>query len=561
MASSLGIYIDDTMIKYAKVIKEKDSYKVDSFNVLFYDNLANALEQVINETNSSKLPICTNISNEKYGYVEVFAGLSKQDIKSTVGIEFEMDCNERSYNRDSLEMRYLVMSDKENTEKLKAMYIATDKSDIAKKAQTLGKYSLRSITPTSTSITNLVEVGDNDNIAIVNIEDLTTVTIILGGQIYSVNTVDIGMKTVLTEINKVENSMAKSYDICKNITIYTQEAQSQSEGNEHLEEVMPTLYKIVTEVKKVLDNSFGNVTKIYLTGSGTVINNIDLYFQEYLLNIKCEILRPFFLEGGNVKTSIKDYIEVNSAIALAMNALGSGIKELNYANSSSVSSAVNPLDKIKTMLSGSGGLKSGGKLNLGNSKLGNFKLDLSFKGPLNPLEKLMIRGTAAALIATIGFIGFSNFVTGQIKTKTDEVTTTLSTTNAELAKMDTQLSTINAQTSTYTTMIEAINELNNPTSSSTSDNSTTTYERVIDKDAIPNLLTKIMTKIPQKVKITSIENTEDKKIVIEAESSQYEQLGFFKGLLTTENILANVKSTSGTKDGDVVRVTIEGELP
>ena len=89
----------------------------------------------------------------------------------------------------------------------------------------------------------------------------------------------------------------------------------------------------------------------------------------------------------------------------------------------------------------------------------------------------------------------------------------------------------------------------------------TETERLIAKDAIPNLLTKIMTKIPQKVKITSIQNTEDKHIVIEAEASQYEQLGFFKGLLTTENILADVKSTSGTKEGEVVKVTIEGELP
>ena len=38
----------------------------------------------------------------------------------------------------------------------------------------------------------------------------------------------------------------------------------------------------------------GNVTKIYLTGAGTVINNLDLYFQEYMINTKCEILRPYF---------------------------------------------------------------------------------------------------------------------------------------------------------------------------------------------------------------------------------------------------------------------------
>ena len=58
---------------------------------------------------------------------------NKNDIKSTVGIEFEMDCNEKSYNKDSLEMRYIVMNDKENSEKLKALYIAANKADISKK--------------------------------------------------------------------------------------------------------------------------------------------------------------------------------------------------------------------------------------------------------------------------------------------------------------------------------------------------------------------------------------------------------------------------------------------
>lgn len=559
MASSLGIYIEDTMIKYAKVIKEKDTIKVDSFNVIFYDDLNKAIEQVIDETNSSKLPICTNISNEIYGYVEVFAGLSKNDIKSTVGIEFEMDCNEKNYNKDSLEMRYIVMNDKENSEKLKALYIADNKADLSKKAQHLGQYKLTSITPISSSIVNIADIGEKENVAIVNIEDTTKITTILNGQIYRIDTIDVGMKNILEEINKTENSMAKSYEICKNITIYTQELQAvQAEGNEHLEDIMPTLYKIVTESKKILDSAFGNVTKIYITGAGTVINNLDLYFQEYMINVKCEILRPYFLEGGNVRNSIKDYIEVNSAIALAMDGLGYGMKELNYANSASAMNT-DVFAKLKNMLQIGG--KSSKKTNGTDGKKLNVPINMSFKGPLVPYEKLMIRGTAVALIATIGFIGFSNYVTKQIDTKSEEVENALSKTNSELSKMDTQLSTINSQAASYSSMIDAINKLNNPSTDDNDGSTTTVQERLIAKDAIPNLLTKIMTKIPQKVKITSIQNTEDKHIVIQAEASQYEQLGFFKGLLTTENILADVKSTSGTKEGEVVKVTIEGELP
>ena len=59
------------------------------------------------------------------------------------------------------------------------------------------------------------------------------------------------------------------------------------------------------------------ISNIYVTGLATAISNIDLYFQEYFSNIKCEILKPYFIPE-NVKINIKDYIEVNSAIALAM---------------------------------------------------------------------------------------------------------------------------------------------------------------------------------------------------------------------------------------------------
>ena len=76
MPSSLGIYIENNLIKYAKVVKEKDSIKVEAFNVVFYENnLSDVLNKVISETYSFKTPICINVSNELYNYYDVFAML------------------------------------------------------------------------------------------------------------------------------------------------------------------------------------------------------------------------------------------------------------------------------------------------------------------------------------------------------------------------------------------------------------------------------------------------------------------------------------------------------
>ena len=43
MPSCLGIYIENNLIKYAKVSKERDNIKLDAYGVKFYENIADAV--------------------------------------------------------------------------------------------------------------------------------------------------------------------------------------------------------------------------------------------------------------------------------------------------------------------------------------------------------------------------------------------------------------------------------------------------------------------------------------------------------------------------------------
>ena len=70
-----------------------------------------------------------------------------------------------------------------------------------------------------------------------------------------------------------------------------------------------------------------------------------------------------------------------------------------------------------------------------------------------------------------------------------------------------------------------------------------------------------MSIIPENVQLTSIENTTNTHIVINAQSNKYEQLGYLKAKIKTDVILTNVISTAGQKENDVVLVKIEGDLP
>ena len=69
--------------------------------------------------------------------------------------------------------------------------------------------------------------------------------------------------------------------------------------------------------------------------------------------------------------------------------------------------------------------------------------------------------------------------------------------------------------------------------------------------------------ITKEVQLTSIENPSGKKIVINAQSSKYEQLAYFKALLKSSGVLdpSSVVSSEATKEENVVKITIEGNLP
>lgn len=56
---------------------------------------------------------------------------------------------------------------------------------------------------------------------------------------------------------------------------------------------MPTLYNIVGQVKKAINSTTEKIEKVYITGTASLVNNIDLYFQEYLTEVTCEILKPY----------------------------------------------------------------------------------------------------------------------------------------------------------------------------------------------------------------------------------------------------------------------------
>ena len=551
MPSCLGLYIDKNLIKYAKVSKDHEFIKVDSYGIKFYDQISEAISQIVAETFSYKTPISVNLSNEMYNYFEIFSLLNKNDIPKAIETEFESLCEEKEYNMNALETRNVIVSNLENREKLRVVHVSANKTEINNKVQMLEGNKVGAVIPVSMSIPNLIDAKSKENVLIVNIEDKTTVTSIINNNVYEVKILEDGSKQILDSINLKENSYQKAYDICKNTTIYTSGSQDlQIDENDHLDDIMPTLYNIVSQVKKILENSPQEIEKVYITGTASVISNIDLYFSEYLNSVKCEILKPYFISTGLKNVNIKDFIEVNSAISLALNYLGVGIAGMNFRRiplSQKISELMNIQIGGAKKLKDKPGKKDSNKKIIKKPNL-NFNFDLT--GALDTIEKSILRVAGALLGTIIIFIILSGILTNNMEKKEKEADDLISDTNAQIAKISSDNDKVNSKTSSYQELIDNLNKVNEALA-----------EKYSLKDAVPNLLNEIMYATPKDVQITSIQNTTSKHIKIEAQSEKYEQLGYFKGKIKNEGLLLNVISDQGVKNGDIVKTTIEGDLP
>ena len=551
MPSCLGLYIEKNLIKYAKVSKDHEFIKVESYGIKFYDKISEAISQIVAETFSYKTPISVNLSNEMYNYFEIFSLLNKNDIPKAIETEFESLCEEKEYNMNALETRNVIVSNLENREKLRVVHVSANKTEINNKVQMLEGNKVGAVIPISMSIPNLIDAKSKENVLIVNIEDKTTVTSIINNNVYEVKILEDGSKQILDSINLKENSYQKAYDICKNTTIYTSGSQDlQIDENDHLDDIMPTLYNIVSQVKKILENSPQEIEKVYITGTASVISNIDLYFSEYLNSVKCEILKPYFISTGLKNVNIKDFIEVNSAISLALNYLGVGIAGMNFRRiplSQKISELMNIQIGGAKKLKDKPGKKDSNKKTIKKPNL-NFNFDLT--GALDTIEKSILRVAGALLGTIIIFIILSGILTNNMEKKEKEADDLISDTNAQIAKISSDNDKVNSKTSSYQELIDNLNKVNEALA-----------EKYSLKDAVPNLLNEIMYATPKDVQITSIQNTTSKHIKIEAQSEKYEQLGYFKGKIKNEGLLLNVISDQGVKNGDIVKTTIEGDLP
>lgn len=543
MQSCLGIYIQDNLIKYAKVSKDRNDFKVEAYGIKFYDeDIEKAIEQIVKETYSFQTPISVNINKEKYTYSDIFALLKQQDLKKAIDTEFEFFCNNNNQNKNTLECRSLKGVNLEDRDKIRVIYSYIDKTSIVERIQLFDKYRVQNISPIAPIIPNLNRNIEEENCVIVNIEQDTDITTIVNGKVYQVDKIETGMKDILGLIAEKENSVQRAYEVCKNTTVYTRSSQNlRVEGNEYLDDVITVLLDIIDKTKEIVTKNGVEISSVYVTGMGLIINNIDLLFQESFIDKKCEILVPYFIEKINVKINIKDYIEVNSAISLAVQGLDTSKQDINFTEKK-----FGIKDIVDILTSDVG---KGGKIKAKPEKRKTTLKEVALS-ELDFWDKALLRLATTLSLLIILYISITYVLSNSINQKIEDTNKIIAESKAEIAEVEKYNTLIKARTSEYQKVVDRIDEANSKIS-----------ENYSSKNAIPNLLNKIMYNIPKGVQLLSIENSTGKNITIVAQAEEYDQLGYFKAVLEEEGILTNITTTKGVKQGELINITMTAQLP
>ena len=320
MASALGIFIDRNIIKYAKLNGTKDKLKVESYGMKYGENHKELLKQIIEDTNSSKNNVVINAAEIHYEETSIFSMLKKKDYDKAVEVAYEEIIDKQKLRPELLEYGYILSKNPADSEKLHVLLGIQEKGAMETRANLFGQnVMLYSQMPIGISISNIYE--NPLPALIVNIEEDTYITEIYDSEPIKVTRIATGTRNIINTINNEENSISKSYEVLRNMVLPTDDMDQISfEGNEYAPIIVSEIMKIVSEIKAVIKKRPGIYKKIYITGTGAAISNVETFIEKLIDDVECDILRPAGIEVQK-KVAIKEYVDVNSAISLACEAL------------------------------------------------------------------------------------------------------------------------------------------------------------------------------------------------------------------------------------------------
>ncbi len=581
MPSCLGICVEKNLIKYAKLTKDKSNNMttLNSFGIKFYDSLADTVREVIDETQSENEPICVGLNAEDYTTVDVFSGLSAKDMKSLIATSFNSVCAEKNVNPAALDMRFKLVRNTGTQDTYKAICIAAQNTELSNYSKIFANYKMTGILSVGLSASYLFKnKGISERMAVINIEDDTKITVYNNGEISELITIPIGMDEVFSRLADKYNSYARAYEACKGVNAYAEADLSLDEDSKEINDVLlPVLYDLKQRIVSALEEYKTVLRNVYITGTGVIINNIDLYLQDAFGNTSCEILVPYFINKD--RNNLKEVLEVNNALAVAAYGLDGIDKETDFFASNSYMRAEANKNKLKKeisfkeMLANAGNwlTELDGKMKR-QKKSKNRRASVAFDNEVeqldqlggagesaktpeeeqyyDPFEEWLCRVAVSTGIAFLAYTGVSHYTGVLLREKITLANQRAAAVEQEIKAVGDDIAYITTQAADYKTKTDKLTRI--------LETIKTKEERSFD---VPNFLSRLMFSVPDEVKVTSLKVSADDAVSISAESGRYSQLGYFVSRLKLEGVLEDVSMKVMSMDSSSIKIIISGVLP
>jgi hypothetical protein len=557
--------------------KDKNSLttRIDSYGVKFYDVLSQTLLEIIQETKSKDDSISVCLTSDFYLNSACPKSMKAKEKLDYMQSDFEDACQKQGINPANYDVRFLLSDDPVDISQNKVICMGVGKVELTNLWAALSQYKFESITAIGSTITNLLpNKGAGQNCLIINIEDETKLTLIKDGQIFDLIAIEVGMDEVITQLAESYNSYAKAYAACKGIDAYsTTDVSLDSDSKMIREALMPVLYDLKTRIATAIEPYIDDFSEVYISGTGIIVNNIDLYLSEVFKGKKVELLVPAFVNRD--RNNLKDVLEVNSALATAYLCLTGVNKDEDYLLSgttlknevtkkrfspkaifTNVKEKVEELNKktLKTRKSKKKkkDIQVDGMEQLGQvGGSGEFNLQEEEEEEYyDPMAEWFVRIAISIAVAWVAYTIVTFFITSNINGKIRTIEENKMKTEFAINQVTYDRTEIEKKKNNYQNKVAKLKDVIN--------RAKIKRERSYN---VPNFMSQLMFIIPIDVKVTSISvGSVDNKVILEAESGRYAQLGYFVSRLKLAGILKDVTMDVVDMSSNI-KIKVNGVLP
>lgn len=536
MASCLGIYLDNNIVKYAKLsLDNGKTVNVQKYGLKFTgDNHDQVISQIILETESQNIPVVLNPIDDLYYTSYVYEQVKNNSYVSDImKLEFEAWCEKNAKSPDKYSYVYFLSDYKNSENRRMALLNITLKDSINSEIRMVN--SLSQIMPAKPIVKRIVS-DDEENYILINIDTKLSITVVINKKIVEFKVYDFGMKQVLDDFTRNLGSYEKAFQACKQINVYT---EGESTNDPNLEQIIePILQQILKECQVEVNKYAGSISKVFLTGVGTSFTNVDLLFSQFL-DTKASIIKPFFIKDVTDVRYVSEIIEVTEAIVLAYEYLNPQFNEIRYLTSAKkINSKVNKMFAAHTKI----------------IKPKKSKEPKEVKEPQIEDETVNKIGYAAIATAVIliAYVVFGVVYSFSINRMVRNMEVKKQNIVSETANVNSDIDYVNKNMKEYKDINDEVENIKNKIEKNEI-GKFSTYN-------VASLLQNIIRIIPQNVRLINITSNDNKNITITASSDEYEYLGYFFAQLKLEGVINNAKINK-VNNGETTTIEIGGDMP